>query len=148
MLAGPEPIWNCGTDASSFRRRVTSGRIIAGGVLARYLYVILSQSEFARSCLLISIQSTLAVSSARLRSVQYPHKSDWTMCCNCPVQIMHTAWNTFNPRSAGQRSMGWSAGVDSNIWPSKTPAGCQQGQWPGQLPLFPSIQLVPPTRAN
>jgi len=66
----------CGVDASSSRRRVTSSRIIAGGVPARYPYVILSQSEFVRSCLWISIQSTLAVSSARLRSIQYPHKSD------------------------------------------------------------------------
>jgi len=86
VLAGPEPIWAagvrscCGADASSSRRRVTSSRIIAGGVPARYPYVILSQSKFVRSYLWISIQLTLAVSSARLRSVQYPHKSDWTMC--------------------------------------------------------------------
>ena len=90
--------------------------------------MILSQSEFARSCLWISIQATLMVSSARLRSVQYPHKSDWTMCCNCPGQILHTAWYTSNPRSAGQRSTGWSAGVDGNIWlsiedSSRTSAG-------------------------
>jgi len=86
VLARPEPIWAagvrscCGADTSSSRRRVTSSRIITGGVLARYPYVILSQSEFVRSCLWISIQSTVAVSSARLRSVQYPHESDWTMC--------------------------------------------------------------------
>jgi len=47
-----------------------------------------------------------------------PRKSDWTMCCNCPGQILHTAWDMSNPHSAGQRSMGWSAGVDGNIWPS------------------------------
>jgi len=70
----------CGTDASSSRRRVTSSRIIAGGVPVRYPYVILLQSEFVRSCLSISIQSTFAVSSAWLRSVQYTHKNDWTMC--------------------------------------------------------------------
>jgi len=108
----------CGADASSSRRRVTSSRIIAGGVPARYPYVILSQSEFVRSCLWISIQSTLAVSSAWLRSVQYPHKNDWTMCCNCPGQILHTLWDMSNPRSAGQRSTVWSLGVDGNIWPS------------------------------
>jgi len=47
-----------------------------------------------------------------------PRKSDWTICCNCPGQILYTAWDTSNPRSARQRSMGWSAGVDGNIWPS------------------------------
>jgi len=93
----------CGADASSSRRRVTSRRIIAGKVLARYLYMILSRSEFARSCLWITIPSTLVVNSAWLRSVQYPRKSDWTMCCNCPRQILQTAWYTFNPCSAGQR---------------------------------------------
>ena len=55
--------------------RVPSSRIIAGGVLARHLYMILSLSEFARSCLWIIIQSTLAMSLAWLRSVQYPHKT-------------------------------------------------------------------------
>jgi len=129
VLAGPEPIWAagiqpcCGADASSSRRTVTSSRIIAGGVVARYLYVIVSRSEFVRSCLWISIQSSLAVSSARLRSVQFPRKSDWTMCCNCPGQMLHTAWDISNPRSAGQKSMDWSVGVDSNIWPSIEDSG-------------------------
>jgi len=129
VLTGLEPVWAagvqpcCGADASSSRRRVTSSRIIAGGVLARYPYVILSRSEFVRSCLWISIQSTLVVSSARLRSVQYPRKSDWTMCCYCPGQILHTVWDTSNPHSAGQRSTGWSAGVDGNIWPSIEDSG-------------------------
>jgi len=102
---------------------VTSSRIIARGVRARYPYVILSRSDFVRSCLWISIQSTLLVSSARLSSDQYPHKSDWTMCCNCPGQILHTAWDTSNPHSAEQRSTGWSVGVDGNIWPSIEDSG-------------------------
>jgi len=40
------------------------------------------------------------------------------MCFNCPGQILYTAWDTSNPRIAGQRSTGRSAGVDGNIWPS------------------------------
>ena len=47
VLAGPETIWAagvqpcCGADANSSRTRVTSSRIITGGVLARYPYMIL-----------------------------------------------------------------------------------------------------------
>ena len=52
-----------------------------------------------------------------------PRKSNWTMCCNCPGQILHTAWDMSNPCSAGQRSTGWSAGVDGNIWPSIEDSG-------------------------
>ena len=106
----------CGADASI---RVTSSRIIAGGVPARYTYVILSRSEFVRSMQSLDqhpVYSCGELSMAEVRPV--PHESDWTMCYNCPGQTLHTAWDTSNPHSAGQRSTGWSAGVHGNIWPS------------------------------
>jgi len=92
-------------------------------------YVILSRSEFVRSMQSLDqhpVYSCGELSMAEVRPV--PHESDWTMCYNCPGQTLHTAWDTSNPHSAGQRSTGWSAGVDGIIWPSiedsgKTSAG-------------------------